>query len=101
MRLCRVDPLVIRGKPPVHGVAFGPDGERLASADGDGAVRVRNSRTGEVIRERKDAHPGFACCVAFHPHGDHLASVGGDGRVKVWELTADPHAWCSSGRATP
>jgi WD40 repeat protein/serine/threonine protein kinase len=90
MRLCRVDPLVIRGKPPVYGVAFGPDGERLASADGDGAVRVRNSKTGEVIRERKNAHPGFACCVAFHPQGNHLASVGGDGRVKVWDLTADP-----------
>jgi WD40 repeat protein len=90
MRLCRVDPLVVRGKPPVYGVAFSPDGERLASADGDGAVRVRNSRTGEVIRELKDAHPGFACCVAFHPHGEHLASVGGDGRVKVWDLTADP-----------
>jgi serine/threonine protein kinase len=50
MRLCRVDPVIIRGKKAVHGVAFGSDGERLASADGDGAVQVWNSKTGELIR---------------------------------------------------
>jgi WD40 repeat protein len=90
MRLCRVDPVILRGKREVHGVAFSSDGERLASADGDGAVRVWNSKTGELIRELQDAHGRFACCVAFHPHGDHLASVGADGWVRVWDLTADP-----------
>jgi WD40 repeat protein/serine/threonine protein kinase len=90
MRLCRVDPVIIRGKKAVYSVAFAPDGERLASADGDGAVRVWNSKSGEVIREIEKAHVVFACCVAFHPQGNHLASVGADGKVKVWDLTADP-----------
>src|SRR5206468_8876352 len=31
MRLCRVDPLVIRDTTEVNGVAFSPDGERFAS----------------------------------------------------------------------
>src|SRR5262249_30671608 len=90
MRLCRVDPVIIRDKRAVYGVAFSSDGERLASAGGDGAVQVWNSRTGKVIQMRKDAHTRFACCVAFHPEGNHLASVGADGRVNVWELTAGP-----------
>ena len=56
MRLCRVEPVVIRDKTEVNSVAFSPDGERLASAGGDGAVKVWNSRTGKVIRKLEAAH---------------------------------------------
>jgi WD40 repeat protein/serine/threonine protein kinase len=87
MRLCKVNPLVIRDTAEVNGVAFSPDGERLASAGGDGAVRIWNSRTGERIQEFK-AHDKAACGVAFHPDGRHLASTGADGLVKVWELAS-------------
>ena len=48
MRLCRVEPLVLRDKTEVNSLAFSPDGEFLASAGGDGAVKVWNSRTGEA-----------------------------------------------------
>jgi WD40 repeat protein len=90
MRLCRVDPIVIRDEKAVHGIAFSADGGRLATAGGDGAVRIWDSRTGKLLRE-VGRHEGFACSVAFHPRGDHLASVGADGLVKVWDLTADDH----------
>jgi WD40 repeat protein/serine/threonine protein kinase len=89
MRLCRVEPVVIRDKIGVHSIAFSPDGERLASAGGDGFVKVRNSRTGKVI-QKIPAHTGYASCVAFHPDGNHLLSVGADRLVKVWDLTTDP-----------
>ena len=82
----RSEPLVIRDKTEVNGVAFSPDGERLASAGGDGAVRIWNSRTGKVIQEFPAAHDKAACSVAFHPDGRHLASAGADGLVKVWDL---------------
>jgi eukaryotic-like serine/threonine-protein kinase len=90
MRRCLVEPLIIRDKTEVIGVAFSPDGERLASAGGDGAVRIWNSRTGKRILEISAAHEKGACSVVFHPHGKHLASAGADGRVKVWDLTTDP-----------
>jgi WD40 repeat protein/serine/threonine protein kinase len=85
MRLCKVNPLVIQHKTDANGVAFSPDGEQLASAGGDGAVRIWSSRTGKLLQEFQ-AHDKAACGVAFHPAGRHLASTGADGLVKVWDL---------------
>jgi eukaryotic-like serine/threonine-protein kinase len=87
MRLCRQEPLVLRDGAELNSLAFSPDGELLASAGGDGALKVRNSRTGQLIRPPWNAHRGYASSVAFHPDGMHLASVGADQRVKVWDLT--------------
>ncbi len=85
MRLCRVEPVVFRDDTEVNSLAFSPDGERLASAGGDGTVKVRNKTTGQVL-QTLDAHPDFASSIAYHPDGKHLASVGADQMVKVWDL---------------
>ena len=95
-RLCRVEPTILRDSSEVesrsmsevNSVAFSPDGERLASAGGDGTLKVWNCATGKVI-QRFNAHNGFVCSVTFHPDGKHLASVGADKRVKVWDLTSE------------
>src|SRR5439155_3457161 len=93
MRLCRVEPVILRDKIGVHSIAFSADGERLASAGGDGAVKVWNSKTGKVTQILKQAHDGNVISVAFHPDGEHLASVGVDKKVKVWDLTTE-HMVC-------
>jgi WD40 repeat protein/serine/threonine protein kinase len=85
MRLCKVEPLVLQDSTEVYGVAFSPDGERIASAGKDGKVKIWNSRTGRIIQEFP-AHDIAACSVAFHPDGRHLASAGADRLVKVWDL---------------
>jgi WD40 repeat protein/serine/threonine protein kinase len=90
MRLLKVEPLVIRDRAEILGVAFSPDGERIVSAGGDGAIRIWNSRTGKFIREISGAHDKAVCCVVFHPKGEHLASAGADGWVKIWDLSSDP-----------
>jgi WD40 repeat protein len=87
-RLCRVEPLVLHdpGKAEVSSVAFSPDGERLASAGGDGTVKVWSTRTGKVI-QTLDAQTDFVFSVAFHPGGEYLASAGANREVSVWDLT--------------
>jgi WD40 repeat protein/serine/threonine protein kinase len=87
MRLCRVEPLVLRDSTEVYGVAFSRDGEWIASTGRDGKVKIWNSRTGHVVQEFQ-AHEGAACGVAFHPDGGHLASAGADRVVRVWDLQA-------------
>ncbi|MGB7157946.1 MAG: WD40 repeat domain-containing protein, partial [Tepidisphaeraceae bacterium] len=86
MRLWRVEPVVLRDQTEVNSLAFSRDGEFLASAGGDGKVKVWSSRTGREV-QTLGAHAGFACSVAFHPDGRHVASVGADEQVKVWDWT--------------
>jgi hypothetical protein len=50
MRLSRIESLVLKNNAEVNGVAFSPDGEMLASAGGDGSVKIWNSRTGDVVQ---------------------------------------------------
>ena len=85
-RLCQVEPLVLRGTAEFTSVAFSPGGQRLASASRDGAVKIWNSRTGQVLQELS-AHSDPVVSVAFHPDGRHLASAGLDRQAKVWDLT--------------
>jgi WD40 repeat protein/serine/threonine protein kinase len=89
MRLCKVEPVVLHDKTEMHALAFHPDGERLASAGGDGAVKVWHISTRKVVQTIANAHTKAVVCVAFHRGGQYLASVGSDRRVKVWDLTTE------------
>jgi WD40 repeat protein/serine/threonine protein kinase len=86
MRLCRVEPVILRDKIEINSLAFSADGEHLAGAGGNGVVKVWNSRTREVV-QTLDAHADSTYSVVFHRDGKHLASAGADRRVKVWDLT--------------
>jgi WD40 repeat protein/serine/threonine protein kinase len=100
-QFCRVEPLVIRDTTEVHGVAFSPDGELLASAGGDGSIKIWNSRTRKAAIQRFQAHSDSVFSVAFHPDGKHLASRGADLTVKVWDLAAtDQPVWTERCEAT-
>jgi len=91
MRLCRVEPLVLTDETEINGMAFSPDGDRLASAGGDGTIKIWNSTTGTVVHAFP-AHQGAVISVVFHPDGRHLASRGADLKVKIWDLTATGQA---------
>jgi serine/threonine protein kinase/WD40 repeat protein len=81
----------------VPGVAFGPDGRRIATVGADTTVRIWETLTG---RERMvlRGHTGPVACVAFHPDGWCLASAGREpGDVKLWDLTRDPEHLTVSG----
>ncbi len=67
----------------VEGVAFAPDGRRIASASRDQTVRLWEAATGKEVRQFV-GHLQGALCVAFSPDGSELASGGQDGSVRTW-----------------
>jgi WD40 repeat protein/tRNA A-37 threonylcarbamoyl transferase component Bud32 len=98
MRLCRVEPLVLRAKAGFHSVAFRSDGERIAAASEDGTVKVLDSRTGKVV-QTLPGHRPYVFSVAFSPDGRHLASAGADRTVRLWDLATGQEVFYRGGQA--
>jgi WD40 repeat protein/serine/threonine protein kinase len=74
----------------VYGVAFSPDGQRLAAACKDATVTVWNAKTGEQQLTFR-GHRHAVWCVAFSPDSRLLATGSGqiskqaDIELKIWD----------------
>ena len=69
------------------GAAFSPDGKLLATAYGDGTVRLWNPATEQAVGAPLQAGTGTvsgAAAVAFSRNGKLLATADADGTVRVW-----------------
>src|SRR5262249_15965710 len=73
----------------IRAVVFSPDGNHLATASGDGMVKLWDAKR---LDEKQDARltllarvPGPSVNVAFSPDGRRLATGGGGNTVKVWD----------------
>jgi WD40 repeat protein len=73
----------------VLGVAFSPDGQRVASSSnvsGVGVVKVWQALSGDELLSIEDRTAMFER-VVFSPDGRRLATSGWDGTVKLWDVS--------------
>lgn len=98
------DPALMRTltghRGPVHAVAYGPDGTRIATSSRDSTVRMWSSATGEALHTLT-GHQGPARAVAFSPDGRLLASGGADATVRLWDAATGQAVRVMSGHEGP
>jgi WD40 repeat protein/beta-lactamase regulating signal transducer with metallopeptidase domain len=67
------------------GIAFSPDGKRIASGSLDKTIRLWESETGTSIRVL-EGHQAQVISVAFTPDGKRLVSGSHDKTVRLWNV---------------
>jgi WD40 repeat protein len=68
-----------------QGLAFSPDGKRLAGKIGDISVRCWEVATGRPTLEYSDAHTHWMCTTAFTTDGHQVVTGSFDGTVRLWD----------------
>jgi WD40 repeat protein len=82
------------------GVAFSPDGTRLASGSQEGLVTVWDASTGKEFLMLR-GHARAVSSVAFSPDGDRIASASQDHTVKIWDASTGQEVLALSGFDEP
>ena len=68
----------------VYGVAFSPDGTRLALGCADTTIRLIDVATRQEVAGLR-GHTDYVHAVAWSPDGTRLVSGSGDFTVRVWD----------------
>ncbi|CAE6474107.1 unnamed protein product [Rhizoctonia solani] len=72
----------------VNGVAFSPDGNRVASCSNDKTIRMWDVYAGSTVGNPFEGHQGGITALAFSPDGTQIVSGGdyNDRNIIVWDV---------------
>jgi|GEM_PF-802216 len=82
------------------GLAFSPDGDRLAVGDDAGVVQIWDLVSGRQPLELS-GHDQQVWAVAFSPEGDVLASADRHGQLILWDALDGNQIWSVQAHDTP
>jgi len=68
----------------IYGIAFSPDGKKIASASFDNTIKLWQSDTGKNIATL-EGHSSWVSSVCFSPDGKKIASASEDKTIKLWD----------------
>jgi WD40 repeat protein len=83
----------------VSGVAFSPDGTRLATTSWDKTVKVWNVASGQELLTLS-GHTERVKRIAFSPDGTRLVTASEDGTVRVYTLDIEELMGLAQQRVT-
>jgi WD40 repeat protein/serine/threonine protein kinase len=99
-RLCHTELLILKGHTGrVEGVAFSPDGRRLATASWDNTTRVWDTATGQELFTLNGHTSPHA--MAFSPDGRRLATASWDNTTRVWDTATGQELFTLNGHTSP
>jgi WD40 repeat protein len=70
----------------MNAVAFSPDGQTIATANGDGTARLWDTNTHQEVGAPLRADTSGVNALAFSPSGNSLATAGAHGIVQLWNI---------------
>ncbi len=78
----------------IWSVALDPQGQRVVTSTGAGAIQLWDARTGTLLstlaeeQESAGGAPQSVYSVVFSPDGQRVVSGGHDGMVRIWDIAA-------------
>jgi WD40 repeat protein len=76
-----------QGSDAILALSFAPDGKAYVTANGDGAVRLRDARKDHELQVFL-GHKGAVWNAVFSPDGRWILSAGDDGNPRLWDVQA-------------